>query len=169
MMSHVPDFLIFLRIPVMNCRKLYLIFAGAGRFHRHQCLPGFALGPVLDATMSSTDNVPLESEGPSHKEHPSILRRSIQAVFSPFSPAALALLPRLRRPARYTRADAIPETQPDSQGQQPTVRDYHAINLPPQVRVPKKMSTPIRVEGKVWFANERSKLISGLCSSVMFV
>ncbi len=40
----------------------------------------------------------------------------------------------------------------------PTVRDYHAINsVPPQVRVPKKIATPVKVEGKVWFANERSK------------
>lgn len=89
-------------------------------------------------------------------EHPSLVRRSLHAVFSPFSPAALALLPRLARPARYTRADDIPETQPNSEGQQPTIRDYHSINLPPQVRVPKKVPTPVRVEGKVWFANERS-------------
>ncbi|KXN81284.1 Vacuolar transporter chaperone 2 [Leucoagaricus sp. SymC.cos] len=106
--------------------------------------------------MSSTGQAPQQAENADHNEHPSVFRRSIQAVFSPFSPAALALLPRLARPARYTRADAIPETQPDSEGHQPTVRDYHAINLPPQVRVPKKVPTPIRVEGKVWFANERT-------------
>ncbi|KAF9441066.1 hypothetical protein P691DRAFT_685212 [Macrolepiota fuliginosa MF-IS2] len=99
---------------------------------------------------------PTDSQSPTHSEHPSIVRRSLHAVFSPFSPAALALLPRLRRPVRYTRADAIPETQPDSEGQQPTVRDYHSINMPSQVRVPKKMPTPVRVEGKVWFANERT-------------
>ena len=29
-------------------------------------------------------------------------------------------------------------------------------------RVPKKIATPIRVEGKVWFANERSTLSSFL-------
>jgi hypothetical protein len=39
----------------------------------------------------------------------------------------------------------------------PTVRDYHSITTaPPHVRVPKKTPTPVRVEGKVWFANERS-------------
>lgn len=39
----------------------------------------------------------------------------------------------------------------------PTVRDYHSITtVPPHVRVPKKTPTPVRVEGKVWFANERS-------------
>ncbi|KAF5359384.1 hypothetical protein D9756_003626 [Leucocoprinus leucothites] len=106
--------------------------------------------------MASTEHVSLESENTTPNEHPSIIQRSLHAVFSPFSPSALALLPRLRRPRRYARADAIPDTQPDSEGQQPTIRDYHAINLPPQVRVPKKMPTPIRVEGKVWFANERT-------------
>ncbi|THV07220.1 hypothetical protein K435DRAFT_815485 [Dendrothele bispora CBS 962.96] len=90
----------------------------------------------------------------------SLIRRSWHAmsdVFSPFSASALASLPVLNRPQRYTRADAIPETEGDADGQRPTVRDYHAINsLPPQVRVPKKIATPIKVEGKVWFANERT-------------
>lgn len=86
-------------------------------------------------------------------ERPSIIRR----LLSPFSQSALATLPNVQRPARYVRADAIPDTTTDNEGQQPTIRDYHAINsLPPQVRVPKKMPTPVRVEGKVWFANERS-------------
>ncbi|KAJ3762642.1 hypothetical protein EV360DRAFT_35266 [Lentinula raphanica] len=76
---------------------------------------------------------------------------------SPFSPAALASLPKLSRPSRYTRADAIPNAEDDQDGQRPTVRDYLSINhLPPQVKVPKKMKTPVRVEGKVWFANERT-------------
>jgi len=82
-------------------------------------------------------------------------------LFSPFSSTALSSLPRLARPARYTRADAIPDTEQDEDGQRPTVRDYHAISsLPPQVRVPKKIATPVRVEGKVWFANERSEPLS---------
>jgi len=39
----------------------------------------------------------------------------------------------------------------------PSVRDYHSISsAAPQVRVPKKTPTPVRVEGKVWFANERT-------------
>jgi hypothetical protein len=76
-------------------------------------------------------------------------------LMSPFSAKALASLP--RPGARYTRADAIPETEPGEDGARPTVRDYHAINsLPPNVRVPKKVKTPVRVEPKVWFANERS-------------
>ncbi|KAF8525952.1 hypothetical protein BU17DRAFT_74332 [Hysterangium stoloniferum] len=58
---------------------------------------------------------------------------------------------------RSTRADRIPETAADAEGQQPTIRDYHSINaVPPKVRVPKKVATPIQVEGKVWFANERT-------------
>ncbi|KAF8808673.1 hypothetical protein BYT27DRAFT_7163916 [Phlegmacium glaucopus] len=88
---------------------------------------------------------------------PSIIRRSWQAILSPFSPSALATLPNVRRPARYLRADDIPATQTDGEGERPTVRDYHSINsLPPQVRVPKKIPTSVKVEGKVWFANERT-------------
>ncbi|KAH9998952.1 hypothetical protein BJV77DRAFT_1058533 [Russula vinacea] len=83
----------------------------------------------------------------------SLIRRSWHAMsdlLSPFSPAALAQLPKKpRRPSRYTRADAIPDM--------PRVRDYHSITtVPPHVRVPKKTPTPVRVEGKVWFANERT-------------
>ncbi|KAG6862476.1 hypothetical protein C0995_000022 [Termitomyces sp. Mi166 len=90
----------------------------------------------------------------------SLFRRSLHAVgdiFSPFSAAALATLPKIARPKRYTRADAIPDAPSDLDGQMPTVRDYHAINsLPPKVRIPKKIPTPIKVEAKVWFANERT-------------
>ncbi|KIK55099.1 hypothetical protein GYMLUDRAFT_48048 [Collybiopsis luxurians FD-317 M1] len=93
----------------------------------------------------------------------SIIRRSWHAMSERlhlFSPAALASLPNVTRPSRYTRADNIPdvdENDQDANGQRPTVRDYHAINtLPPQVRVPKKIKTPIKVESKVWFANERT-------------
>ncbi|EKM57813.1 uncharacterized protein PHACADRAFT_251676 [Phanerochaete carnosa HHB-10118-sp] len=80
-------------------------------------------------------------------------------VLSPFSPSALASLPKktFRRRPRYTRADNVPEVGRDEQGQMPSVRDYHSINtVPSQVRVPKKIATPIKVEGKVWFANERT-------------
>ncbi|CAL1716954.1 unnamed protein product [Somion occarium] len=92
----------------------------------------------------------------------SIIRRSWHAMSDllyPFSPSALASLPKrtFRRRARYTRADHVPEAGVDEHGQMPTVRDYHAItSVPPQVRVPKKIATPIKVEGKVWFANERT-------------
>jgi hypothetical protein len=83
-------------------------------------------------------------------------------IFSPFSPTALASLPpKPQRQALYTRADAIPDdAQVDEDGNMPAARDYHAINsLPPQVRVPKKIATPLKVEAKVWFANERSGFI----------
>jgi hypothetical protein len=79
-------------------------------------------------------------------------------LMSPFSSKALASLPGVKRPAKYTRADTIPETETNEDGERPTVRDYHAINgLPANVRVPKKIKTPVRVEPKVWFANERSE------------
>lgn len=82
----------------------------------------------------------------------------------PFSPSLLRSLPKTNRPTRYTRADAIPQTETNDDGLQPTVQDYHAIsgNGAANVRVPKKIATPVRVEGKVWFANERSASISSL-------
>ncbi|KAI0280256.1 hypothetical protein BGY98DRAFT_914883 [Russula aff. rugulosa BPL654] len=92
----------------------------------------------------------------------SLIRRSWHAMsdlLSPFSPAALAQLPKKpRRPSRYTRANEIPDVEPtEEDGQMPTVRDYHSITtVPPHVRVPKKIPTPVRVETKVWFANERT-------------
>ncbi|KAH8100939.1 hypothetical protein BXZ70DRAFT_138740 [Cristinia sonorae] len=103
-----------------------------------------------------------ELNGHDGEQRGSLIRRSWHAmadIVAPFSPSALAALPKktfARRP-RYTRADNVPEASQDEHGQMPTVRDYHAINsLPPQVRVPKKIATPIKVEGKVWFANERT-------------
>jgi hypothetical protein len=89
-------------------------------------------------------------------------------VFSPFSTSALANLPpKPPRQARYTRADAIPNAGANDEGNMPAVRDYHAINsVPGQVRVPKKIATPIKVEPKVWFANE-STWISYLNISVL--
>jgi hypothetical protein len=103
----------------------------------------------------------------------SIIRRSWHAMaelFSPFSSSALAQLPKKpARPSRYTRADEIPDVEPTEQdGQMPTVRDYHSITVPPQVRVPKKVPTPVRVEGKVWFANERSAFTIKTFSSPNF-
>lgn len=81
--------------------------------------------------------------------------------FFPFSSSALASLPDdTSRPARYTRED-----------DPATIRNYNSIqSLPPNVRVPRKVSTAVKVEGKVWFANERSlsrssRLISHSSSS----
>ena len=93
----------------------------------------------------------------------SLIRRSWHAMtdrLSPFSSSALATLPNPQRPLRYNRADNIPEAENDANGQRPAARDYHAINsIPSKVRVPKKIATPVKVEGKVWFANERSVYI----------
>lgn len=93
----------------------------------------------------------------------SIFKRSWNALaeaISPFSTSALKLLPRvpIGLPDREVRADNIPESGPSSYA---GVRDYHSVNptLPPNVPVPQKLPTPIRVEGKVWFANERSKYL----------
>jgi len=99
--------------------------------------------------------------GHQRTESGGLIRRSWVAMtdlLNPFSPAALASLPKnLRTRPRYTRADGIPDAEADDEGNMPAVRDYHAINsLPPQVRVPKKIATPIKVEAKVWFANERT-------------
>ncbi|KZT67947.1 hypothetical protein DAEQUDRAFT_728462 [Daedalea quercina L-15889] len=110
--------------------------------------------------MDSEVTVRINGDGDERRN--SLLRRSWHAmsdILSPFSPSALASLPKktLRRRPRYTRNDNVPEAERDEHGQMPTVRDYHAINsVPPQVRVPKKIATPIKVEGKVWFANERT-------------
>ncbi|KAG6821311.1 hypothetical protein H0H93_000172 [Arthromyces matolae] len=97
-------------------------------------------------------DTPSTSRSPSRD---TLFKRSLNTVndlLSPFSSAAINSLPKLARPRRYTRADAIPDAAND-EGQMPTVRDYHAISsLPPNVRVPKKIATPIRVEVKVCIA-----------------
>ncbi|KAG9315237.1 hypothetical protein JVU11DRAFT_4371 [Chiua virens] len=80
------------------------------------------------------------------------------STFLPFSSAALASLPEnTTRPSRYTRENGIPDQDPNPD--QPIFRNYNSIqSLPPQVRVPRKVATAIKVEGKVWFANERTWL-----------
>jgi len=72
----------------------------------------------------------------------------------PFSSSALASLP--SKPEgfreRATRNDNIPEAPADAQHP-----NYQSITgVPVQVRIPKKIATPIKVEAKVWFANERT-------------
>ena len=83
---------------------------------------------------------------------------AMQDLFAPFSSTALSTLPHNPRGVRdrSTRTDNIPDAAVNGP------RNYHAINnaLPPGVRVPKKIATPIKVEAKVWFANERSALNS---------
>lgn len=61
--------------------------------------------------------------------------------------------------------------------QRPLLTDYHSINDPTvRVRVPKKVLTPVKVEAKVWFANERTFisylsmgiLLSTIASGLLF-
>jgi hypothetical protein len=132
----------------------------------HQCFrPVLSRESTSFRTMSSNEDQqqaqPRIRKNFLNEDRPeSLIRRSWHAmseVFSPFSSTALGTLPNVARPQRYTRADAIPEIEGDDEGHQPTVRDYHSIStVPSQIRVPKKIATPIKVEGKVWFANERS-------------
>lgn len=105
---------------------------------------------------------PAQAEGDSESRPSTLLNRLL-----PFSPSLLRSLPKPNRPTRYTRADGIPQVDPDDEGLQPTVQDYHAINGngAANVRVPKKIATPVRVEGKVWFANERSAFTHSLFTS----
>ena len=100
-------------------------------------------------------------------QNKSATRRSWHSVFSPFSTSALRSLPDTshRNRDRELRADRIPETN-DVHAHETIIRDYQSTNndantssAPISVRVPKKIATPIKVEGKVWFANERSKLL----------
>ncbi|KAG8859286.1 hypothetical protein FRB96_004501 [Tulasnella sp. 330] len=88
----------------------------------------------------------------------SLIRRSahtIHDVFAfPFSNQALSSLPTNPegRRERATRVDNIPDQQVDVEHP-----NYQSITgLPPGVRIPKKIATPIKVEAKVWFANERT-------------
>ncbi|KIY43904.1 hypothetical protein FISHEDRAFT_52255 [Fistulina hepatica ATCC 64428] len=116
---------------------------------------------------SSTSRPPNPRSDSQADDRSSLFRKSIYAIhdiLSPFSPSALASLPNAERPARYLRTDRIPDPTEDD-GEERNAdrenehRDYHAINsLPPQIRVPRKVPTPVRVEGKVWFANERTWL-----------
>ncbi|KAH9481259.1 Vacuolar transporter chaperone 1 [Psilocybe cubensis] len=119
------------------------------------------------AAAQNSDGVHPDAQLRDSEHSESILRKSWQAILSPFSQSALASLPNVRRPSRHLRADNIPETETNDANERPTVRDYHSINtLPPKVRVPKKIPTSVKVEGKVWFANERT-WISWLGISVL--
>ncbi|GFZ50929.1 hypothetical protein JCM24511_08687 [Saitozyma sp. JCM 24511] len=102
-------------------------------------------------------------------------RRGIADIFfQPFSSGALANLPArgLGFRAKSKRADRIPD-----ESERPLVTDYHSINDPTiRVRVPKKVLTPVKVEAKVWFANERTfisylsmgLLLSTIASGLLF-
>src|SRR6266567_1240934 len=87
--------------------------------------------PLLPSTMADTrngDGAPCNVDHDDPERNESLIRRSFQAIMSPFSQNALASLPKVRRPARHLRADNIPETSENEHGQLPAVRDYHSIN-----------------------------------------
>lgn len=93
----------------------------------------FFFGCSASSRMAHTRESTAESVGPFGVSWSSFL---------PFSSSALASLPEnTPRPSRYTRQDD-------------QVQNYSAI--PPAVRVPRNVPTAVKVEGKVWFANERS-------------
>lgn len=95
---------------------------------------------------------------PSPQDSDSVQHRRTWQDLLPFTPSLLRRLPTTTRPSRYTRADNIPHTDANDDGLGHTIRDYYAINgHGREVRIPKKIPTPVRVEGKVWFANERSE------------
>ncbi|KAL5503915.1 hypothetical protein ACEPAH_7986 [Sanghuangporus vaninii] len=119
-------------------------------------------------------------------KHEGLFKRSWHAVLQPFSSTALQSLPDTsrRNRDRETRADRIPEGEggvfvheyqaisgsnnagpPPGEGGEVTVNEDGTDaggggggggGVPVTVRVPKKIPTPIKVEGKVWFANERT-------------
>ncbi|KAG8834583.1 hypothetical protein FRC17_008252 [Serendipita sp. 399] len=108
----------------------------------------------MSATTTAETDAARNLGGRAPSEDAGLLRRSWHAMadlFSPFSSTALAALPRnpqgLRE--RSTRTDRIPDEHHQDYG---TMRE----DLPPGVRVPKKLATPIKVEGKVWLAAERT-------------
>ncbi|CAE7136739.1 unnamed protein product [Rhizoctonia solani] len=107
-------------------------------------------------------DVPASSgAGQGHEEDGSLFQRSVHVVsdlFSPFSSTALASLPRnpIGFRARSTRLDRIPDS---GAGDVPNYQSVEAGGSGQgrvRVRVPKKIATPIKVETKVWLANERT-------------
>ncbi|KAG8681890.1 hypothetical protein FRC09_017161 [Ceratobasidium sp. 395] len=103
-----------------------------------------------------------QSTLPHHEEDDSLFKRSVHAVsdlFSPFSSTALASLPRnpVGFRARSTRIDRIPDSNaPDGVPNYQSVASQGPSQSHVRVRVPKKVATPIKVETKVWLANERT-------------
>ncbi|BEI93999.1 uncharacterized protein CcaverHIS019_0604580 [Cutaneotrichosporon cavernicola] len=96
--------------------------------------------------------------GPSQPKAESSMARVLNDVsenfFQPFSQGALRLLPARGEGirAKSKRGDRLPDSE-----ERPLLTDYHSINDPTiRVRVPKKRATPVKVEPKVWFANERT-------------
>lgn len=127
--------------------------------------------------MPSSERTPL-TNGHGNAESTSAVKRGLNQLsdmfYQPFSAGALKLLPERGEGSRAKskRADRIPD-----QANQPLLTDYHSINDPTvRVRVPKKVLTPVKVEAKVWFANERTfisylsmgVLLSTIASGLLF-
>ncbi|CAE6515843.1 unnamed protein product, partial [Rhizoctonia solani] len=118
--------------------------------------------PTPQSELAQLNMATSSSAGQGQEEDGSLFKRSMHVVsdlFSPFSSTALASLPRnpVGFRARSTRIDRIPDSgAPDG------VPNYQSVEAGPssqgrvRVRVPKKIATPIKVETKVWLANERT-------------
>ncbi|RSH88550.1 uncharacterized protein EHS24_001095 [Apiotrichum porosum] len=103
-----------------------------------------------------------------------VINDASELFWQPFSQGALNLLPRRGEGMRVKskRGDNLPDSDT-----RPLLTDYHSINDPSiRVRVPKKKPTPVKVEAKVWFANERTYisylsmglLLSTIASGLLF-
>ncbi|CUA76062.1 hypothetical protein RSOLAG22IIIB_02069 [Rhizoctonia solani] len=126
-------------------------------------------GPRVTVTQPTPQTEPAQlnmpdpsGTGQRQEEDGSLFQRSVHVVsdlFSPFSSTALASLPRnpVGFRARATRLDRIPDSS--TPGDVPNYQSVEAGGSGQgrvRVRVPKKIATPIKVETKVWLANERT-------------
>ncbi|KAH8083653.1 hypothetical protein HD553DRAFT_324536 [Filobasidium floriforme] len=115
-----------------------------------------------EQTTSTTD------PSSSRPEETNRFRRTLDKIedifYHPFSASALSSLPSTSNEGgaggssgKSKRADRIPDVSASGKNR-PLIRDYQTIpnadNI--QVRIPKKLATPIKVEQKVWLANERT-------------
>ena len=124
---------------------------------------------MSNPSTSRYTQLPQDDQGHRSTNEDGLLKRSWHAVLSPFSSAALDALPDTsqRNRDRELRTDRIPEALASGEGAD-VMRETVVSDAPSRrrgagetlvsVRVPKKIPTAIKVEGKVWFANERSTL-----------
>ncbi|KAK1927237.1 putative vacuole fusion, non-autophagic-related protein [Papiliotrema laurentii] len=126
---------------------------------------------MSDVNESTPLHSSASSQPTSFRQH---LNNFTDRFFQPFTGDALRNLPArgLGQRAKSKRADRIPDDPA-----RPLLADYHSINDPNVlVRVPKKVLTPVKVESKVWFANERTYisylsmglLLSTIASGLLF-
>ncbi|ORX38460.1 putative vacuole fusion, non-autophagic-related protein [Kockovaella imperatae] len=106
--------------------------------------------PSQQQVQGANDNSQDSTAMPSSSSNQNLYDR----FFQPFSAGATKLLPPKGAGMRFKskRADRIPDDPA-----RPLVNDLHSIDDPAmRLRVPKKIPTPVKVEAKVWFANERT-------------